>query len=70
MATRKLTRKDLAEAAEKYKNWGRWGPEDEIGTLNHTSPADRSAGSRIPRRRWSAAVFSETIVAETAMRAE
>ena len=39
MAGRKLTRKDLAEAAEKYKNWGRWGPEDEIGTLNHTSPA-------------------------------
>ena len=21
----------LAEAAEKYKNWGRWWPSDEIG---------------------------------------
>ncbi|HKN59193.1 MAG TPA: hypothetical protein VJV97_10090, partial [Gemmatimonadaceae bacterium] len=50
MAARKLTRKDLAEAAEKYKNWGRWGPEDEIGTLNHTSPADIVAAARLVRR--------------------
>src|SRR5438874_12816842 len=50
MAARKLTRKDLAEAAEKYKNWGRWGPEDEIGTLNHTSPADIVAAARLVRK--------------------
>src|ERR1043166_8643129 len=30
---------DLA-AAEKYKNWGKWGPDDEIGTLNYTSAED------------------------------
>ena len=24
--------------AEKYKNWGRWGKDDEIGTLNFVSP--------------------------------
>jgi hypothetical protein len=29
MASRKLTRKDLADAAEKYKQWGKWGPDDE-----------------------------------------
>ena len=38
MAGRKVTRDDLREAAEKYKNWGKWGPDDEIGTLNYTSP--------------------------------
>ena len=40
MPTKKLTRRDLAEAAETYKNWGKWGSNDEIGTLNYTSPED------------------------------
>mgnify|MGYP003346070900 CR=1 FL=1 len=26
--------KHLRETAEKLKNWGRWGPDDEIGTLD------------------------------------
>src|ERR1700680_4247384 len=50
MSTRKLTREDLAEAAEKYKNWGRWGPEEEIGTLNHTSRAYIVAAARLVRK--------------------
>src|SRR5580692_6364356 len=40
MAGRKVTRDDLRAAAEKYKNWGKWGPDDEIGTLNYTSADD------------------------------
>ena len=36
--SRKLTRKDVQLAAKKYKNWGRWGKDDEIGTLNFTTP--------------------------------
>ena len=34
MAVRKVTRQDMRAAAETYKNWGKWGPNDEIGTLN------------------------------------
>src|SRR5258708_2829164 len=30
----------IAEASEKLKNWGRWGKDDEIGTLNHIRPED------------------------------
>lgn len=30
----------LRAVAEKCKNWGRWGPDDEIGTLNFVSVAD------------------------------
>ena len=30
--------KHLRETAEKLKNWGRWGPDDEIGTLNYKEP--------------------------------
>ena len=43
MAGKKITRDDLRAAAEKYKNWGKWGPEDEIGTLNYTSPRRTSS---------------------------
>ena len=50
MTERKLTRDDLRKAAEKYKNWGRWGPHDEIGTLNHTSAADIVAAARLVRK--------------------
>ncbi|TMH38682.1 MAG: cyclase family protein [Betaproteobacteria bacterium] len=47
---RKLTRQDLREAAEKYKSWGRWGPQDEIGTLNYTRPEDIVAAARLVRK--------------------
>ena len=37
---RKLSRKDVKKAAARYKNWGRWGKDDQIGTLNHVTPED------------------------------
>lgn len=39
-AARKLTMQDIKDAAERLKNWNRWGADDEIGTLNFTQPAD------------------------------
>jgi kynurenine formamidase len=50
MPARKLTRQDLREAAEKYKNWGKWGPADEIGTLNNTSAEDIVAAARLVKK--------------------
>jgi kynurenine formamidase len=50
MTTRKLTRQDLRDAAEKFKNWGRWGANDEIGTLNYTEPEDVVAAARLVRK--------------------
>src|SRR6185312_1866707 len=47
---RKLTRQDMKAAAEKYKNWGKWGPNDEIGTLNYTSAEDIVAATRLVRK--------------------
>jgi kynurenine formamidase len=41
---------DLEEAAESFKNWSRWGPDDEIGTLNHTTPDDVVAAARLVRQ--------------------
>ncbi len=34
----KFDLKHLRATAEKCKNWGRWGPDDEIGTLNFVTP--------------------------------
>jgi kynurenine formamidase len=50
MPAKKLTRQDLADAAEKYKNWGKWGPADEIGTLNYTSAQDIVAAAQLVRK--------------------
>ena len=50
MPVRKLNRQDLRDAAEKYKNWGKWGPSDEIGTLNHTQAEDIVAAARLVKK--------------------
>jgi kynurenine formamidase len=36
----------LEEYCAKFRNWGRWGPEDEVGTLNFITPevVKRAAG--------------------------
>ena len=47
---KKYTRQDLSDAAEKYKNWGKWGPNDEIGTLNFTSAEDIVAATRLVKK--------------------
>ena len=40
----------LRETAEKCKNWGRWGPDDEIGTLNFITPEDIVAAAQLIRK--------------------
>ena len=50
MPSRKLTRQDLRDAAQKYKNWGKWGPDDEIGTLNYTGAEDIVAAARLVKK--------------------
>src|SRR5215467_4673013 len=50
MGAKKITRQDLREAAEKYKNWGKWGPHDEVGTLNYTTPQDIVAAAQLVRQ--------------------
>lgn len=47
MAQRSIS--DVRRLCEKYSNWGRWGPDDERGTLNHVTPEDIIAASRLVR---------------------
>ena len=44
--------KHLRETAEKLKNWGRWGPDDEIGTLNFITPDKIIDASKLIKRGW------------------
>jgi kynurenine formamidase len=46
----KVTMEQLRETAERCKNWGRWGPDDEIGTLNFVRPEDVVAAARLVRK--------------------
>jgi kynurenine formamidase len=41
---------DIHAAAARLKNWGRWGAEDEIGTLNYTLPEDIVAAARLVQK--------------------
>jgi kynurenine formamidase len=34
---------------DSCSNWGRWGPDDELGTLNHLTPAHRRTASALVR---------------------
>ena len=34
---------------ETCKNWGRWGPDDELGTLNYITPDHRRAATATVR---------------------
>jgi kynurenine formamidase len=54
-STNRYTLADIRATAERCKNWGRWGPDDEAGTLNFITPADIVTAAALIRR---GAVFS------------
>jgi kynurenine formamidase len=46
----KVTLQDIHDAAERLKNWGRWGPDDELGTLNNITPQDIVNAAKLVRK--------------------
>jgi kynurenine formamidase len=40
----------VANYIEKYSNWGRWGADDELGTLNHVGPEQVVAAAQLVRQ--------------------
>lgn len=40
----------VARAAKSYSNWGRWGEDDRLGTLNFLDEAKRREGAALVRR--------------------
>lgn len=45
-----ITIQDIHTAAQRLSNWGRWGPDDEAGTLNHISAQDIVEAGRLIRK--------------------
>lgn len=45
-----VNRAAIYEAAETLSNWGRWGPEDQLGTLNNVAPEDVVAAAGLIRK--------------------
>ena len=46
----KLTRQDIYDTAKELSNWGRWGKDDQIGTLNNVTPEDVIAAGRLIKK--------------------
>ncbi len=44
------TKQDVLDMARRCSNWGRWGPEDELGVLNFITPTDIVNAARLVRR--------------------
>ena len=51
-----VNKQAVYEAAEKLRNWGRWGRDDQIGTLNHVRPEDVVAAADLIKRGQSFAL--------------
>ena len=60
---RKLSVAEFEEVFESVRNWGRWGPDDELGTLNLITPEHvrRAAGLVRSGRRVSMAIPINTV---------
>jgi kynurenine formamidase len=43
----RLTKQDVDEMVESLSNWGRWGKEDQLGTLNLITPAKRKEAAAL-----------------------
>jgi kynurenine formamidase len=40
----------VLEKATQYRNWGKWGPDDELGTLNYVTPEKVAAAAGLVRK--------------------
>jgi kynurenine formamidase len=46
----KVGKAAIAEASEKLSNWGRWGKDDQIGTLNFVTPERVAAAAKLVKK--------------------
>src|SRR6476646_2576979 len=47
---RTVNREAIDRAAQELSNWGRWGADDQIGTLNNIEPSDIVAAAGLIRK--------------------
>jgi kynurenine formamidase len=48
----------------RFSNWGRWGPDDQLGTLNHITPETRRAAAALVREGRSVSLANPIATAQ------
>ncbi len=56
---RNLTRDELDRFMDELSNWGRWGKEDQAGSINLITPAKRKAAASLVREGFSVSLALE-----------
>src|SRR5262249_25632628 len=62
---RNLTKADIDRWMTELSNWGRWGKEDQLGTMNLITPAKRKQAAALVRSGMSVSL-SHTVETEKA----
>ena len=65
-AGRVVTEADLERWRTDLSNWGRWGPDDEIGTINLITPEKRRAAAALVRAGVSVSLARDVLKEEAA----
>src|SRR5262245_64522751 len=65
-AKAKLTKADVDAMMKSLSNWGRWGKEDELGTLNLITPAKRKQAAALVQEGVTVSMAHEAIKVEAA----
>ena len=58
---RVVTQADLDRWTVELSNWGRWGPDDEIGTMNLVTPQKRTAAATLVRAGLSVSLAQDVL---------
>src|SRR6266571_8392095 len=58
-ASRKVTKDQFEQWKKDLNNWGRWGKDDEIGTMNLITPAKRKQAAALVREGFSVSLASD-----------
>ena len=59
-----VTQADLDRWETELSNWGRWGPEDEIGAMNLVTPAKRTAAAALVQAGISVSLAQDVLKEE------
>ena len=61
---RVVTQADLDRWKVELSNWGRWGPDDQIGTMNLVTPEKRTAAATLVREGISVSLAQDVLKVE------
>ncbi len=59
-AQQKLTKADIDRMMTQLSNWGRWGKDDQLGTLNLITPAKRKEAAALVKEGFAVSLARDT----------